>query len=127
MESAPKSHNKLIDLEGGTFFNSAYTLHGSEKMKLKTLNKQWVLQNIFNYYANEWIQNVRGTENTQQLSAEEVSVMNEYISSIPPEQILEILTNWQEDWGAAEYEKQDAETKLAIDAADDLISEISIW
>ena len=121
LESVPKAKNRLIELEARNF--QTLNFHGSERQREKQNTKSQLLRIIFDHYCKEYGQMI----GKDILSDEEVPAMREYISSIPAEQIIQLVEGWQQDWGASEYDKQDDDNKMSIDAADDLISDISTW
>lgn len=112
----------MIELEARNF--QTLNPHGSERQREKQNTKSQLLRIIFDHYCKEYGQMI----GKDTLSDEkEVTAMREYISSIPAEQIIQLIEGWQQDWGANEYDKQDDANKMSIDAADDLISDISTW
>lgn len=126
-ESKPK--NKLVQLEGGMFFANYPISYGTERMKLKKQRERDVLINIYQHYAQEWRDKNGKTGKDDPLTDEEVEQYKAYISSIPPDQIIALLEEWQKELlGADEnYKELSDEFKLWHDVNDELISEISTW
>lgn len=121
IKSVPKAKNRLIELEARHF--QTLNPHGSERQRAKLNSKSQLLRIIFEHYCKEYGQMI----GKDILSDEEVTAMRQYVSSIPAEQIIQLVEGWQQDWGAGEYDKQDDDNKLSIDAADDLIADMSTW
>jgi len=123
-ESIPK--NKLLRLEGGDFFASAYPTQerASESWNAKATAKNQLLRNLYGHYQKEWLEK---NAKTKELSDQDVRDMHAHISNIPPEELISLLKSWQEDWGEGNFDTLDEESKVAVSAADDLISEMSAW
>lgn len=126
-DSTPK--NRLAALEGGNSF-AGYLMNAnmpesmSESRKQRIVAKYNTLANVYNHYAQEW---ATQEGKSGQLTDDETAERTKYISNISPDQIIALLQGWQKDWGESEYAKKGEDDKTAIDAADDLISEIGTW
>jgi len=124
-ESAPK--NKLLQYEGGDMFASykeRLIRSGSERKKKVGFQQAEILKNTYNHFVREWNEK---EEKKEPLTEEDGVRRKAYISSLPPEKISGWLIEAEKAWGSENYENLPEISKISVEAADALISEIGTW